>query len=344
MEAEDNLNPWISELEPYVPGKSREGFVKLASNENNYGPSPRVVEALKGSVGQVYRYPYKDLQVKEAVAGYCSVNPENIVLGNGSDELIDLIVKTFRGPVLGVYPSFSEYGIVASTNGRMFSDVSLNPDFCFPVDEFLKQAESFNLLFLCSPNNPVGNTIPSEVLKQILDVGKVTVVDEAYIEFCSGSAIDLLSDYDNLIILRTFGKAFGLAGLRAGYAISNPAFIESISKTKPPFNVNLLAQEAVLACLKDLDYMRDCVEKMTADKARLSEALSVEFRVYPSSANFILADVSPRSSQDVFDFFIDNKIIIRRFGLFKGFQGDYVRVSVGTSEENNQFINALKEL
>lgn len=344
MEAEDSVNPWIRDLKPYVPGQTREGFVKIASNENNYGPSPKAVSAIKESASLVYRYPYKDEIVRGKIAGYCSLAKENIVVGNGSDELIDLIVKAFKGPSCGVAPSFSEYKIVSKTNGLEYIEVPLAEDFSFPITEFTKKTGESNLIFLCSPNNPLGNTIPLDVIKEILDLGKVTVIDEAYYEFYGKTILDLLSDYDNLIILRTFAKAFGLAGLRAGYAVASPKLIDYVSKTKPPFNVNYLAQEAMLAALDDLAYMQDCVGKICEDREEMTGKLSQKFKVFPSQANFILADAFPRSAQEVFDFFLSKKIIIRKFGEFPGFPGQYIRVTVGTSKENKLFYTALEEL
>lgn len=344
MEAGDSVNHWIRDLKPYVPGQTREGFVKLASNENNYGPSPKVVSAIKESASLIYRYPYKDEIVRGKIAGYCSVSEENIVVGNGSDELIDLIVKTFRGPSCGIVPSFSEYEIVSKTNGMEYISVPVASDFSFPLTEFKQKTVNSNLIFLCSPNNPLGNTIPRDIIKEILDLGKVTVIDEAYFEFSGKTVLDLLSDYDNLIILRTFAKAFGLAGLRAGYAVANPKLIDYVSKTKPPFNVNYLAQEAMLAALDDVSYMRDCVGKICKDRDEMSANLARKFKVFPSQANFILTDTSPRSAQEIFDFFLSKKLIIRRFGEFLGFPGQYIRVTVGTSRQNKLFYTALAEL
>ncbi|MFH1788286.1 MAG: histidinol-phosphate transaminase [Candidatus Altiarchaeota archaeon] len=344
MEAGDSVNPWIRNLKPYVPGQTREGFVKLASNENNYGPSPKVIAALRDSAGSVYRYPYKDDVVREKIAGYTGLGKENVILGNGSDELIDLLVKTFKGPSCGVYPSFSEYRIVSATNGMDYVEVPLAEDFSFPLTKFKAQTRESNLIFLCTPNNPPGNTISLDTIKEILDLGKVTVIDEAYYEFYGKTALDLLQEYDNLIILRTFAKAFGLAGLRAGYGLASPGLIDLIYKTKPPFNVNYLAQEAMLAALDDIAYMQGRVDDIKKDRKILLAKLSAKFKAFPSQANFVLADTSPKSAQEVFDFFLSKKMIIRKFGEFPGFPGQYVRVTVGTNRENQDFYAALDEL
>ncbi len=338
------MKPWIRGIATYTPGRTVEGAVKLSSNENNYGPSPKVIETLKGSVPSIYRYPYKDELVRVKTAEYAGVAPENVIIGNGSDELIDLIVKTFRGPSLGVYPSFSEYGIVSATNGMEYDEVQLKGDFTFPLEEFLKAADKANLLFLCSPNNPTGNIISPKDIEEVLNLGKPTVVDEAYYEFSNKTSLSLLPKYDNLIIIRTFAKAFALAGLRVGYAIASPEVISLIIRTKPPFNVNNLAQEAVLTALDDLEYMRDCVEKIKADRSILEKAISNKFKVFPSEANFLLFDTSPLSAQDCFNKFLDKDFVVRAFGSFKGFPGEYVRVTVGTSSENEILFAALEDL
>jgi len=342
MEAEDSVKVWIREIKPYVPGKTAGGCVKLASNENNYGPSPKAVAALKENARLVYRYPYKDEAVAEKVAEYVSLSPGNIILGNGSDELIDLIVKTFKGPSCGVYPSFSEYKIVSATNGMQYIEVPVNDDFSFPLDSFREKTEKANLIFLCSPNNPLGNVIPEETIKEILDLEKITVIDEAYYEFYGKSVSSLIFDYKNLIVLRTFAKAFGLAGLRAGYAIADPKVIGLVQKTKPPFNVNCLAQEAVLAALDDLPYVERCVEKIRKDRNTMTKQLGKKFAVFPSEANFVLADVRPKTAAEVFAGLLARKIIVREFGAFPGFEGEYVRVSVGTTRENKMLYQALE--
>lgn len=344
MEAADNVKPWVKDIPAYVPGETREGFIKLASNENNWGPSPKVVEALIRKATKVYKYPYKGELVREKTAQYCGASKENIVLGNGSDELIDLVVKTFRGPSLGVTPSFAEYKVVSKTNGMEYLEVRANTDFSFPKDEFMKASEKANLIFLCNPNNPLGNTVSSETIKEILDLGKITVVDEAYFEFSGTTAFPLLNTYDNLIILRTYAKAFALAGLRVGYAIADRKIISLISKTKPPFNVNSLAQEACLAALDDIQYMRDCVEKIIKDRETMAQNLSVKYKVFPSCANFVLVDVSPMKAEDFFEKLLKEKIIVRCFKKFPGFTGEFVRITVGTSGENEKLYAALDTL
>ena len=339
-----NIKPWIPGLCCYIPGKTIEGYLKLASNENNYGPAPEVAAALKRAAGSINKYPYKDSLVREKVAEYCDTCPENILLANGSDESLDIIYKTFSGPVLSFRPTYSEYRIFAEALGEKYLDTGLEKDFQFPLEGFIKESRQANILVLCSPNNPTGTVIRQEDLESVLGQGKLTVVDEAYVEFYGRSAVGLVEEYPNLIVIRTFSKAFALAGLRIGYAISNPEIISLMDKVKPPFSVNALAQEAALAALGDLAYMEKTVKKIRKDREMLYREINKKFSAVRSHSNFILADVSPRKSDEVYGRFLGKRIIVRNFGKFPGFPGEYIRVSVGSGEENKRFLEALKEI
>jgi histidinol-phosphate aminotransferase len=338
------LKPWINGLEAYKAGKTIEGLVKLASNENNYGPSPKVVKAIKEWSSKSYKYPYLDREVCEAISGYVGVESENIVVGNGSDELIDFIVKVFKGPFAGFYPSYSEYRLMTEILGEEYVEVRLNSDFGFDVDRFLDEAGEAKACFLCTPNNPTGGVLDRDYVVRILESGRITIVDEAYVEFGGKSIVDLIDEYENLIVLRTFAKAFGLAGLRVGYLIACSEVIDCMDKVKPPFNVGILAQAAVLAALDDVGYMKKCVEKIKRDRKPLYDALNRKFTAYQSEANFVLADVSPRKAADFYEDMVEEGFIVRMFGKFNGFAGEYVRVSVGTTDENNAFISALERV
>ncbi|RLI88204.1 MAG: histidinol-phosphate transaminase [Candidatus Altiarchaeales archaeon] len=338
------IKPWAMEIEPYIPGKTMKGYIKLASNENNYGPSQRVIEALQKGIEEVNIYPYRDEELRGKVADYCKVDRENVILGNGSDELMDLIFKIFKGPILGVNPSFSGYKIFTLALGEKYLEINLKEDFGFPLDEFIEKSKEANILILCSPNNPTGGVISEEDIKAVLDQGKITVVDEAYYEFYGKSFVPLISEYPNLIVLRTFAKAFALAGLRIGYAISNSGIINALYKVKPPFNVNSLALVSAIAALDSKDYMKTTVERIKIDREILFRELSKKFKAFRSEANFILMDVSPIKATEFFENLLKKGIIVRAFGKFSGFIGEYVRISVGTSEENRKLIEALEDI
>jgi len=342
MDAADTVKPWVGDLKPYTPGETHDGCVKLASNENNYGPSPKVVERLREAAPQVYKYPFKDKLLREAIANYAGVAPENIICGNGSDEIIELVLKAFEGPSAGVLPSFSEYKIISKTLGVEYIETPLNPDFTLDTDAFLKNSAKANLLFLDNPCNPTGGVIPRDDLVKILEAGKITVIDEAYFEYYGETLAGKLEKFKNLIILRTFSKAFGLGGLRVGYAIAGEEVIKFLDKVHPPFNVNSLAQEAALAALDDIEYMKEVVKKTVADREMLAEKLGSRFKVFPSQTNFILLDVSPSTAEEFFKQMLGANIVVRKFGEFPGFEGEYARITVGTSEENQELLAALE--
>jgi len=337
------VKPWVNDIEVYIPGKTIRGYVKLASNENNYGPSPRVMDTIEKAKSELNIYPYKDDEVREKIAEYCKVRSENIILGNGSDELFDLILKTFRGPCIGFNPSYSWYKIAADILGEEYLEINLNEDFTLSSEKFIEKSKKANILFLCSPNNPTGTVISEDKLKEILDENRVTVIDEAYYEFYGKSAIPLLKKYDNLIVLRTFAKAFALAGLRIGYGIANSNVIDLLYKVKMPFTVNSIAQEAAISALDDLAYEKSTVDKIIKDREILFEKLRQKFRTFKSHANFVLIDTTPMKSKEFYERLLEKGIIVRNLGRFNGFKGEYCRISVGTTDENRTFIRALDD-
>ena len=338
------MKEWISELAPYTPGLTVEGAIKLASNENGYGPSPKVVSGLREKVGEVFRYPYKDAQVKEALARYCGAKPENIVLGNGSDELIDMIMKSFKGPVASHYPTFVEYPTYARVYNERYISSRLNQDLSFNARSFMEETKEANILFLCTPNNPTGTVIDLCDIKAVAQTGKLVVVDEAYFEFHGGTAAGLIRELPNLVVLRTMAKAFGLAGLRFGYAIASPEVAVALNKVKAPFNVNYLAHEAAMLALRDLAYMKRTVRRILSDRRALERKLAEEFRVIPSRANFLLVDVSPLEPQEFFDVMLKHGIVVRPQPRFEGFEGNFVRITVGTTQENRRLVAALDKV
>jgi len=344
MRVRDYLKPWIPTLEKYVPGEYREGYIKLASNESNYGPSPKVVEAIRENAARSHVYPHLDDVVRRKCAKYAGVDADCVVVGNGSDELMELVLKTFDGGVAGFKPSYASYRLFPMMLGMQYSEVNLGRDFSFPVDEFIKKTKKSSICFIGSPNNPTGNVVGEEDLLKVLKEDKIVVLDEAYFEFHGKSLVRLTREYENLIVLRTLSKAFGLGGLRVGYAIGDPETMGYVSKLKPPFSIASISEVAALAALDDLGYMRGCVSKISRDRGRLYKALDSKFRAYPSRANFVLADVSPMTSQEFFNRMLEQKIIVRTFGKISGFEGDYVRVAVGTEKQNKKLIEALDKI
>lgn len=344
MRAERYINEWVHKITPYTPGKTIEGMTKLASNENSYGPSPKVVRGLREALPDIFRYPYKNPHVKEKLAKYCRVKSENIVLGNGSDEMIELIIKTFKGPIASHYPTFASYRIFAQIHDRGYLQSSLEPDFSFNAERFIRETRDANLIFLCSPNNPTGTLIPEEDIEEVAKTGKIVIVDEAYYEFSGITVKNLVHEYPNLIVMRTLAKAFGLAGLRMGYAIAAPELAEAIRKVRAPFSVNYLAHEAALLALEDLDYMKRTVSRIVTDRKGIGKRLSEKYRVIPSHTNFILVDVRPRKPEEFAEKLLGHRIVVRPQPDYAGFEGSFVRITVGTSEENYRLLNAIERI
>jgi histidinol-phosphate aminotransferase len=334
----------LTVLESYVPGEYRPDCIKLASNENNWGPSPKVVETLREWAQKTHIYPYRNRQVRENVAVYAGVDSGNVVLGNGSDEIMDMILKVFKGPAAGSYPSFAIYPFISAVWGETYVEVPLEGDFKFNAERFNQRSKDASILFLCSPNNPTGLGIADDDVKAVLETGKLVVLDEAYAEFAGVSRAEWVRDYPNLIVLRTMAKAFALAGLRIGYAVAGEELAAALSRVRMPFNVNSLAEAAAVAALADIPYMRKCVNAINRDRDRIYEALNGRFNAVKSDANFVMADVSPMSAQQFFDRMLAENIIVRKLGRFRGYPGEYVRVSPGTAEETDRFLEALQRI
>jgi histidinol-phosphate aminotransferase len=344
MEHLKHMKEWVNYLSPYSPGKTVEGTIKLSSNENNYGPSPKVIAGLKKAIPRIFMYPHKDEEVKEAVAKYCGAKPENIVLGNGSDELIELIIKAFHGPIASHYPTFLEYPTYAKIHNMPYISSNLDPGFEFDADRFIDETKDARLIFLCTPNNPTGTVIKPADVEKVAKTGKIVVVDEAYSEFWGVTYAKLPTINPNVIVLKTMAKAFGLAGLRLGYAIATPEMAQALNKVKAPFNVNYVAHEAAMLALKDLPYMRRTVKKILKDRVIVAKALSKKYTLIPSKTNFLLVDVSPLTPKEFFDKMLKQKIVVRPQPKFEGFPGNWVRITVGTTEENKMLVKALERI
>jgi len=348
MKVTGQINPWIKQLKAYEPGKQVKGSIRLMSSENNYGPSPGVEEALKRCEIGRYCDPNYTL-LKQKISEYCDVKPDKVTVTAGSDEAFDLASKIFltRGcNVLAQYPTFPMYKIFATTYGARYLGIPAEADFSFNAEKFLKSVGGKHLIYLCNPVNPAGAKIQKEDIKAIVESAECPViVDEAYYEFCGETAVDLTEEYDNLIVARTFSKAFGLAGARLGYVVANPEIISYYERVKSPWNVSSPAAFAGVAAMFDIPFMKKNVDKIINDRRLLEEFLSNYFKVYSSSANFVFFDVSGKlTSLEFFEKMKKHNIIVRRIGKLEGFEGDYIRTSVGKTEECTLFMEAVKAI
>ncbi len=357
------LRPDVATMEPYTPilpfdvlsaqlGRTPQDIVKLDANENPYGPSPRVREAL---AAMPYPHIYPDPEsrhLRRALADYTGVPMDYLLAGHGADELIDLVMRLFVAPgdaILNCPPTFGMYRFDAAVNGARVLSLPRQADFSLDVAAItaaVAPEPRVKLLFVASPNNPDGGLLPEDDLRRLLDLPLVVVLDEAYVEFAGleHSRIEWVRERDNLIVLRTFSKWAGLAGLRLGYGAFPPAIIQHLWKIKQPYNVSVAAQVAGLASLADLDYLQANVARIIAERERLTDALS-EFpylRPYPSRANFVLCRVVGRDARALKEALAARGILIRYYaspGLT-----DHVRFSVGTPEQTERLLAELRIL
>jgi len=304
------INKNVLKIKPYEPGKPIEevkrelglkNVIKLASNENPLGSSSKALAAIKRNLGTLNRYPDGNcFYLKDKLARKLNLKPRNLIFGNGSDELIDVIVKTFVGPneeVLTSKVSFVEYEIVSQSNNRKFRDIPLK-DFKYDLKAIKKAIrKNTKAIFIANPNNPTGTYVNKRELEEFLrglPKNLIVVLDEAYNEFVDVRDFPESLDYinKNVIILRTFSKTYGLAGLRIGYAIAKPEFIECMNRVRQPFNVNLLAQAAALEAVDDTAFLKRSRRTILEGKRYLYNELDkLGFECVSSVANFILVDV-----------------------------------------------------
>ena len=355
----DLASPHILALTAYEPGKPEEELrrelgiddvVKLASNENPYGPSPKAVEAVSGASLALHRYPDpRGHDLKAALAAHHGVHRSELCLGNGSNEIIDLICRVFasRGEhVVFGHPSFPCYRIGSVAQELDFTAVPLREHLHWNVDDLLAAVRpETKLLFVANPNNPTGSHLGGADLARLLGAlpdRVIAVVDEAYFEYVDASdfvpATELRHQRERLAVLRTFSKAYGLAALRVGYVLGTAAMVAELDRLRAPFNVNTAGQVAALAALDDPTHLRATVEATVRDRAVLAEALrAAGHRVAPSQANFVLADVG-QPGRAVYEALLTEGVIVRPMGppLER-----WVRVTVGRPEENQRFLEAL---
>lgn len=330
--------------------KDRE-FIKLCSNENPYGPSPEAVKAIKKEASNIGEYPESNpVELKEAIGDYIDVNPTQICVGNGSDEVMDLVEKATMDPgdeALIPIPTFSQYELSCRSNAMSLNFVKLD-DYKWDGEKLTSEIKDSRIAFIGRPNNPTSNSISEDELEKLLDTGKVIVVDEAYVEFSGESIVDWVEDYENLIVLRTFSKMFGLAGLRIGYGITNSELVRAFERVRPPFSVNRLGQKAAIAALGDEGFVEKTRENICEGREYLQEELErIGFETLPSEANFIMASPEPlgKDAGSLCNYlFQEEGIIIRNLSGFRGASSKWVRISIGKPKQNKRLVKALKEL
>jgi len=347
MRKKENLSGMI----PYKPGVLKEGVLKLSSNENRLGPSPKAIEAILHSINNVNIYPDGSCRIlKETLADKLGYKTENLIVGNGSDELMTLIAATYISDgdnAITAENTFSEYTFATILYSGKVQKAPLKEGI-FDPEEILKLInEKTRIIYFCNPNNPTGTYVNHTDLDSMLakvPENTLFVLDEAYGDY--SDALDypdskkLLRKYPNLMILRTFSKIYGLAALRVGYGIAREEVINDILVTKQPFNVNTPAQIGATAALSDDDFYRKSRSMNSTGKRFLYEELDrLEIKYYPSQANFICLYVG-RDSKELFQEMMEQGVTIRpltSFGL-----DQWIRVTVGSEQDNKLFIRILE--
>lgn len=359
----DDLVPEnIERLIPYEPGKPLEELerelgvrdaIKLASNECPIGPSPRVVEAIAEAASQVSLYPDGACYaLRRDLAAHLDVPMDEILVGNGSNEVIDLLCRTFASPddhiVFGV-PSFVCYMLGAHAANVPFTAVPLRDHLHWDVDALLSAVTaSTKVLFVANPNNPTGTHLGEEALGRLvneLPPRVVLVIDEAYLEFADArdyrTALTMRAARERLVILRTFSKAYGLAGLRVGYAVAPREMVGFVNRVRAPFNVNAVAQIAARAALTDPEHVEEYVALNRRERARVTEGLrGLGLTVAPSQTNFVLTDFG-RPGREVYDRLLRKGVIIRPMPAPIA---SWLRITIGTAAQNDRLLAAVREI
>ncbi len=325
-----------------------ESIVKLDANENLYGCSPRVNRAL-ATYPDLNIYPDDgQTRLRKLLEGYAGVDAKRIVAGSGSNQLIDLVLRLFinKGDeIINCVPTFAIFRFSTELCGGTLVEVPRDEDFKVNVNA-VKAAitEKTKIIFLVNPNNPTGTITPRQGILEILDTGLPVLVDEAYYEFSGETVVPLVSQYENLMVLRTFSKWAGLAGLRVGYGIFPPKIADYLLKIKIPYNVNVAALVAVQESLKDIDYLLERVRAIITERERLfGELQKLKWlKPFPSRANFIFCSVLNGKARELKQKLQDKGILVRYFD--QPMLRDCIRISVGKPEHTDTLIKALQEI
>lgn len=358
----DLVRTSVKNINEYVPGKSIDeiarkynlvpsSIIKLGSNENPLGPSPFAVTAIKEKAEKVHLYPPSDaFELRKAISSHTGHHVDNIVAsGNGMDGILDTIMRLFvseDAETIIPIPTFSYYEIATLANGGKPVFIERDSDFNVSSQDVIEKVNpSTRIIFLCSPNNPSGNIISEKDVRKILEsVNALLFIDEAYVDFAKTNLSGLVKEYENLIVGRTFSKAFGLAGMRLGYAIMPQWITVKYMNVMTPFSVDVLSLVAGVAALKDREHLKKSIEMVKNGRIQLTSGLESLCKVYSSEANFIMIDVSPHKAKDISESLQEKGIIVRDCTYFRGAGKGLIRITVGTQKQNEIVIDALRAI
>ncbi|SDW21525.1 histidinol-phosphate transaminase [Paenibacillus sp. CF384] len=352
----------LKSMKPYSPGKpiwevqqelGLEHVVKLASNENPLGPSPKALEAINELLVHIHRYPdAQAVDLRETIAGRYGLASEQIIITNGGDELITLVSETFieaGDEIIVPGPSFSEYVFGGQLMGAVIRTVALTEDYQYDVSAILEAvSERTKILYLCSPNNPTGTILRKSALTELLDALPpyvLVMLDSAYSHFVTeddySDGIEFVKAGYPVIVLQTFSKVYGLAGIRVGFGVASPAIIKEVLQVKEPFNVNVLAQAAAKAAILDDDHVRKSSLLVQEERLRMYQGFrELDLAYTPSMSNFILVELGEDAEQRYNELMRQGVIV--RYGAAWGLP-HHVRISIGTPEENQILLHALRQ-
>jgi histidinol-phosphate aminotransferase len=338
----------IEQMHGYVPGEQPKvpGLIKLNTNENPYPPSPKVVEALRGALDERLRlYPDpQSLGLRRKLGARFGFDPAQILVGNGCDDILNLCVRAFVGEgekLAYFWPSYSLYPVLADIQGAAKIELPLDENFQIQTPLPL---DGVKLFFITQPNAPSGVALPKEKLRQIAEqTDAVVVIDEAYADFAEDNCLDFVGNYPNVLVARSFSKSYALAGMRLGWIVGPPALIGALDKVKDSYNVNRLSQLAGEAAIDDVAHFEQLVRKVKATRQRVvAELEEWKFSVHPSQTNFVFArPPAPLTAKQWFDGLRARKILVRWWDADR--IRDFARVSIGTDDEMNKFLEATHE-
>jgi histidinol-phosphate aminotransferase len=339
----------IAEMAGYVPGYQPDdaaSYIKLNTNENPYPPSPQVLAAIMAEAGEnLRRYPDAASRApREEAARLYGYDPEWLIMANGSDEVLNNLIRAFAGEgeeIAYVYPSYSYYATLAEIQGARVKTFGLTDT--YELADFPEHYEG-KILFLTNPNAPLGFTFSRDYIINLAGrVAGMLVIDEAYADFADENALNLVRNHENVVVTRTFSKSYSLAGMRLGLAIARPEVIAALNKIRDHYNLDRLAQAAATAALRDQEYFCDCVRKIRATREWFSTELrNLGYAVIPSSGNYVFATPPGRNGSRVYQGLYERKILVRHFSDPNLAHG--LRISIGTRSEMEKTIQALREI
>jgi len=346
----------VKELTPYVPGEQPKlsQLIKLNTNESPYGPSPKALAAIAAANTEALRlYPDPNSDaLKQSIAKIHGLTPNQVFVGNGSDEVLAHVflgLLKHEHPILFPDITYSFYPVYCKLYGIAFENIPLSDDFSISVDDYLKKNNGLNGgIIFPNPNAPTGKALPLKDIEKLLQANKdsVVVIDEAYVDFGTSSAVSLIKQYNNLLVTHTLSKSYALAGLRVGYAVGHPDLIEALERVKNSFNsypIDKLAMAGAMAAIEDQDYLNKISQAVINTRESLVKTLNtLGFETIPSSANFIFTKHPKHDAAQLSAALREKHIIVRHFKLPKIDQ--YLRITIGTDEQCDALVKAIKEI